>query len=861
MSLPPSAAFARFPLGFALACAVALASVVRAQSVRWDPPGGTLGVGQTAQLSLIFEGCSPSGAVELPEVRHLSFGRPSQSSQTSMVNFSITTRTILTYPVLPVQRSTVTIPEFEVATDKGRLRVAAVTFTVGDATVGRSNLSIEAVAGSALLTDRPEVWAGEVFSLRYRVLIVRRFNPTSVGDLEWEAPSGLVAEAWPRPENIAATIDNEPRVGLAYQTRAYARSPGSIALPAVRQLVSLETGTQALGLFQRPQVEQFLITSAAPILTVRPLPRPAPAEFLGAVGEFTLEANLVPTTATVGEPITWTLKLAGTGNWPDGLSLPPRQVATDFRVIRPQTQRTTREGTLFDGELVEDIVLIPTQPGSYTFGPVALAYFDPRAGAYRMLRTEPVTVRVQPAAIAAPPGGTTALPGAGHDTAPLGTDFGAEMTRPPAPPPPGTIPLDPLVGTGLALLPRAPLSAGWLALPLVPATLFWLALALRRALALDPARDRRCARAALPAAIARVHATGADRGAQQRALLAWQEVVRRAWGLATAAPTGADVAAAVGRERGENAAREWSRLWHEAEVRLYAPGGDLPPDWVQRATSAAHAVPNPPRPWGAMWRLRNLWPLFAAGALGLAAASDAPASPASSPLPDPHAAYRAGQYAVAATQWRRQLAESPADWRARHNLGLALAQQNRWGEAAAHWSAAFLQRPRDPAVRWHFELGLSRAPYTVPALQELAAGRGFARVARLASPAQWQQALVGAAVALAAALALAVWQRHRPRRFMAGAAWALLAGSIVAGSAATAALHRYGILARPEVALVWQETQLRSVPTEAGEQQTTPLGAGTLALVEHEFLGWRRLAFPNGQTGWVRREALVTFYR
>jgi tetratricopeptide (TPR) repeat protein len=866
MSHSPPIRFAPLRSTLVLIGVFAAALAAPAQSVRWDPPGGTLGVGQTSQISLVFEGCSPSGAVQLPEVRDLSFGRPSQSSQTSMINFSITTRTILSYPVLPVRRGSVVIPEFEVATDKGRLRVPAATFSVGDATVGRSNLSIESIAGSALLTDRPEVWAGEVFSLRYRLLIVRRFNPTGVGDLEWEAPTGLIAEPWPRPENITATIDNEPRVGLAYQTRAYARNPGPIALPGARQLVNLETGTQPLGLFTRPQVEQFLITSSAPLLTVKPLPRPAPAQFAGAVGDFTLEANLVPTAATVGEPITWTLKLSGTGNWPDGLSLPPREVATDFRVIRPQTQRSTREGTLFDGELVEDIVLIPTQPGNYDFAPVTFVYFDPRAGTYRTLRTQPVSLRVQPSAISAPAPGGAAGPGGTDPGAMLAADFGPDTFRPPAPPPPGMIPLDPLVGTGLALLPHAPRSASWLALPLLPVTLFWLALAVRRAFALDPARNQRDARRALPAAVARVQAAGADRARRDRALLAWQQVARRAWGLPEAAPLANDITAAAKRLAGDPAAREWSRLWGEAEAHLYARDATLPADWPERAAAAVQTVPAPRRPWREVWRPRHLWPLalVALGA-GLATAPDSLAAPTASAVadaaPDALAAYQSGRYSVAATNWRRQLAEAPADWRTRHNLGLALAQQNRWDEAAAHWTAAFLQRPQDPAVRWHFELGLSRAPYTVPALRDLAAGRGFARVARWASPAQWQRLLVGAAFTLGAAIALAVWQRHYPRRFAAGAAWALLAVSILAGSAATAALHRYGLLARPEAALVWQDTTLRSVPTEAGEQETTPLGAGTLVLIDHEFLGWRRLAFPNGQTGWVRREVLVPFYR
>ena len=98
----------------------------------------------------------------------------------------------------------------------------------------------------------------------------------------------------------------------------------------------------------------------------------------------------------VGEPITWTLELAGTGNWPDVHGLPAREVSKDFKVLQPQAKRTPAEGRLFDATLTEDVVLIPTKPGTYTLGPVTYSYFDPRTGAYRTLQTEPTTITITP---------------------------------------------------------------------------------------------------------------------------------------------------------------------------------------------------------------------------------------------------------------------------------------------------------------------------------------------------------------------------------------------------------------------------------------------------------------------------------
>ena len=80
--------------------------------------------------------------------------------------------------------------------------------------------------------------------------------------------------------------------------------------------------------------------------------------------------------------------------------------------------------------------------------------------------------------------------------------------------------------------------------------------------------------------------------------------------------------------------------------------------------------------------------------------------------------------------------------------------------------------------------------------------------------------------------------------------------------AAVTSLHFYGDTADARAAIAWHQVLLRSIPTEADTQQkTSSLPAGSLAVVDKTFLGWVRLAFPNGQTGWVRQEDIVWLYR
>jgi len=300
---------------------------------------------------------------------------------------------------------------------------------------------------------------------------------------------------------------------------------------------------------------------------------------------------------------------------------------------------------------------------------------------------------------------------------------------------------------------------------------------------------------------------------------------------------------------------DWAQLWLEAESCLFGPGTALPSDWVMRAEAALTARRVPGFSPASVFLPRNLLPFVAT--LALLAATPVGGADAGA------AAYGRSEFAAAEKVWRDALAQRPTDWIAHHNLALALAQQDRWSEAAGHATAAFVQNPSHPSVRWHFDLALNRAGYAPPDLAAFARPRPVHQLARLFSPAQWQWILGGAGLmlGLAGALTLLHLYRRGPR-WTPLAAWLCLALAFATGATASASLHRYGLAQDPRTAVVWHATTLRSIPTEADTaQKTSPLPAGSLALVERSFLGWLRLAFPNGQTGWVRNEDVVRLYR
>lgn len=884
----------RFPGPFIAALLLALGAMTSAfaQTARWQPDRGSLGLGQASEIQLVFENCSPNGTPAVPRVNGVSLELAGQSQSTEIVNFNVTRRVLLTYVARPTQRGTVDIPPFDIPTDKGNVRVPAASFTVGDATLGNSGATLDSVIQARLNPPAEPVWAGEVFPLTYTLSIVRRFSAQLASNVEWSS-APLSVEDWSKPEMGELNSGGEVRNVATYRTRALARTPGPLALSPAQQLVNVQTGTSAFGLFSRPTMEQFAITTPAAGLTVKALPSPAPADFTGAVGEFTLTSKIVPTTAAPGEPITWTLELAGTGNWPDLGGLPARDASRDFRVVQPQAKRTTKEGTLFEATLTEDVVLIPTQPGTYRLGPVRWSYFDPKAGEYRTLTTETVTVTIAPASAAVAAGSGAAGSSARETPVVAGATGGP---RPGTAPLPRGLPRDPIAGEAAAPRPLSWLTVGGLAaasllLPLAG----WVALAWGRARSTDPRKARRLARAELVATLRALAAKPAP-DEQRRLLTAWREHAARALGLGRSVPSAGDLArqanaASANPKAGEAEAEAWRSLWTDTDRTLFGPENPpLPNDWITRAQNAAAGVPRARFQLRSLFRRRNLLPwvallalstsittlapdlraasdasgvgaVGAAGAKRAAGVAGATGAAGTASAANAAAQYRAGQFTSAEQAWRARIAAEPTDWVARHNLALALGQQDRWSEALGHATAAFVQNPSDPSVRWHLALCSERAGVTPAGVSGLVDGSLFAQAAVQLSPAEWQRVGIMGAWTIAFALGLFLLHGYRNVRWLRPTAAALSALGLVAAAAGVTGALRYADLGSAEAAITWRPTTLRSVPTEAAtSQKATPLAAGSVARVTKPFLGWRRLEFTNGQTGWVQASDLIPLW-
>jgi len=128
---------------------------------------------------------------------------------------------------------------------------------------------------------------------------------------------------------------------------------------------------------------------------LRAIPIPANSkypDFNGAVGNYSLMAQVDKDSVGVDEPITLKLILSGSGNINSLAPLKLPEMA-DFRVYESgSTESISNSNHIVSGTKIYENAIIPKTPGKFTIAPIEFFYFDPVKRDYKAIRTEPISI-------------------------------------------------------------------------------------------------------------------------------------------------------------------------------------------------------------------------------------------------------------------------------------------------------------------------------------------------------------------------------------------------------------------------------------------------------------------------------------
>ena len=184
-------------------------------------------------------------------------------------------------------------------------------------------------------------------------------------------------------EEYSETIDsNEYRV-LELRTLLFPSVVGTIAIePAA---LTVPTGSSGA-----PSVFE----SAPVAVDVRPLPPRAPAGFTGAVGRFSISAEMDSTTGRVNEPVQLTVRVSGLGNF-EALPDPAWPEFAGWRVIESPADAASQvvDGQL-SGSRTYGIVLVPEEAGELAIPEIPYVHFNPDRDEYVQAATARIVISI-----------------------------------------------------------------------------------------------------------------------------------------------------------------------------------------------------------------------------------------------------------------------------------------------------------------------------------------------------------------------------------------------------------------------------------------------------------------------------------
>ncbi len=142
---------------------------------------------------------------------------------------------------------------------------------------------------------------------------------------------------------------------------------------------------------------QVNIKSAPVKISVTPLPdKNKPADYGGAVGNFTITSKIDKHELTTDDVANLTVNISGSGNL-KLIEAPKLDLPNGLNTYDPViTDTITGRSTTISGSKILNYVIAPHTPGDYDIPALNFTYFNPQTGTYFTEHTQPLKIHVKP---------------------------------------------------------------------------------------------------------------------------------------------------------------------------------------------------------------------------------------------------------------------------------------------------------------------------------------------------------------------------------------------------------------------------------------------------------------------------------
>lgn len=189
------------------------------------------------------------------------------------------------------------------------------------------------------------------------------------------------------------------QVGILKKTILFPQQTGSIKINPfeitclIRQRVRQQQSFFD-DFFDNYRVVKAKVISDPVTLNVKELPN-QPANYSGAVGNFSIDASIDKSTVKANEAVTLKLTVNGSGNL-TLINAPKIELPQDFEAYEPKTSdRVVASDNGLNGSITFEYLFIPRFAGNFTIPAVEFVFFNPSSKQFETRKTEAFNIKVE----------------------------------------------------------------------------------------------------------------------------------------------------------------------------------------------------------------------------------------------------------------------------------------------------------------------------------------------------------------------------------------------------------------------------------------------------------------------------------
>jgi hypothetical protein len=395
-------------------------------------------VGEPVQLQIKVSGAQSANVPQEISIDGLQIQQNGTSRQFEMRNFDVSSSVIYNYTILPLRAGQFKIPSQTLRVGNGSLRTPELALNVtsgsnsptsgqqGSQNTPNARTTANKLAFAELVVAKKDAYVGEMVPAEIRLAFDPRAHPRLQEGPELSG-QGFTTQKLQEPRETMETIGGRTYQVYTFKTAISPARAGkleigpveakaAVVLPRRPSAPRTSRPRSPFDLFNMddPFSDPFFsdpfgsmgertelpIRSEALTLNVKALPPNAPANFSGAIGNFTMAVDAKPKSVQVGDPVTVTATISGRGNF-DRVSGPTLEDEHGWHKYPPSSKFKQDDDVGISGEKTFETVVAPNEKKT-AVPSLAFSYFDPIKEGYVTLRSDPVAIQVEGAGAPAP---------------------------------------------------------------------------------------------------------------------------------------------------------------------------------------------------------------------------------------------------------------------------------------------------------------------------------------------------------------------------------------------------------------------------------------------------------------------------